>query len=448
MTTPNQPEGDNPQGWAAPTGGEIPPVTPEPGSSQFGPQNGQTQYGQQTPQYGQQAPQYGQPQYGQQAPEQQWGQPTGPQYGQQAPQYGQPQYGQQAPQYGQPQYSQQQYGQAQYGQVPGYGAPQMPRSHKPGIIPLRPLALGEIYDGAFGALRKDPKVMLGLVALVVAIITFATGILGFVLAKWIRQTDLGMTLDREFDYLFGSDFANAGLTGFGITSGTMTIDLLTSLGLLVATSLCTGLVVVAISQAVLNKKIGAAEVFDRSKKRIWGLLGVSLLPSLIMGVIIFVAILLTGLLVSVTESAASFLVLLVLIPGVVILSLLFMIRWLLAPAILILEERKVIASLKRSWQLTKGSFWRLFGIYLLTSIIASLIAGLIAGVLGIASGLLFPQGYDVNFGALVSTLLVQVVSYTLTIAFTVAVISILYIDIRMRREALDVELTAAANFDA
>lgn len=444
MTTPNQPEGDNPQGWAAPTGGaNPPPVSPDPNSPQYG--STTPQYGPTTPQYGQQAPegQWGQPaqpQYGQQAPEGQWGQPA-------APQYGQPQYGQQAPQYGQPQYGQQQYGQQQYGQAPGYGPPQLPLQTKPGIIPLRPLALGEIYDGAFGALRKDPKVMLGLVALVVAAITFATGILGFVLAKWVRQTEFGRDLDREFNYLFGSDFANAGLGGFGLSAGSMTIDLLTSAGLLIALSLCTGLVVVAISQAVLNKKIGAAEVFDRSKKRIWGLLGVSLLPSLLIGAIIFVLFLLIGVLIAASGSPESLWLLLLFIPAVIIFSLVIMIRWLLAPAVLILEERKVFASLKRSWQLTKGSFWRLFGIYLLTSIIASLIAGLISGVLGIITGLLFPQAYDVSFGALVGTLLVQVVSYTLTIAFTVAVISILYIDIRMRREALDVELTAAANFD-
>ena len=72
---------------------------------------------------------------------------------------------------------------------------------------------------------------------------------------------------------------------------------------------------------------------------------------------------------------------------------------------------------------------------------------MISGVLDVIAQLLFPAGMDVSFGALFSSLLVQVIANTLTVAFTVAVISLLYIDIRMRREALDVELQAAANYD-
>lgn len=93
--------------------------------SQYGPQYGQPQYGQQ---YG---PQYGVPQYGAQ---------YGPQYGQ--PQYGPP-YGQQ---YGQPEYGQPPYGQPEYGQ-PQYGEPypqQQPPPQGPPPGPYGPPA-------AFGA---------------------------------------------------------------------------------------------------------------------------------------------------------------------------------------------------------------------------------------------------------------------------------------------------------
>ena len=38
----------------------------------------------------------------------------------------------------------------------------------------------------------------------------------------------------------------------------------------------------------------------------------------------------------------------------------------------------------------------------------------------------------------------NVLTYTITTAFTAAVTALLYIDLRMRREGLDVELTAAA----
>src|SRR3984885_11885612 len=89
--------------------------------------------------------------------------------GPQQPSFGQQPYGQQP--YGQQPYGQQPgYGQQPYGQ-PGYGLPQYggspygqwtPPAPKPGVIPLRPLSVGEILDGAFTAVRRNPKATLGL----------------------------------------------------------------------------------------------------------------------------------------------------------------------------------------------------------------------------------------------------------------------------------------------
>jgi len=42
-----------------------------------------------------------------------------------------------------------------------------PRVAKPGIIPLRPLTLSEIFNGGVGYIRSNPKATLGLTATVV-----------------------------------------------------------------------------------------------------------------------------------------------------------------------------------------------------------------------------------------------------------------------------------------
>src|ERR1035438_3501001 len=49
--------------------------------------------------------------------------------------------------------------------------PQSPMltAHKPGIVPLRPLQLGDILDGAIKAIRFNPKSMVGLSAIVLAV---------------------------------------------------------------------------------------------------------------------------------------------------------------------------------------------------------------------------------------------------------------------------------------
>src|SRR5665811_2233450 len=42
-------------------------------------------------------------------------------------------------------------------------------AHKPGIVPLRPLQFGDILDGAVKAVRFNPKSMVGLSAIVLAV---------------------------------------------------------------------------------------------------------------------------------------------------------------------------------------------------------------------------------------------------------------------------------------
>src|SRR3954451_2889907 len=51
----------------------------------------------------------------------------------------------------------------------GAWAPYVPAAPRPGIIPLRPLSVGEILDGAFTAIRRYPRTVLGLSAGVAAV---------------------------------------------------------------------------------------------------------------------------------------------------------------------------------------------------------------------------------------------------------------------------------------
>ena len=56
-------------------------------------------------------------------------------------------------------------GQPPPGQWPRYGE----AAPKPGVIPLRPLGVSEILDGAFASIRRNPKAILGLAAVVMTI---------------------------------------------------------------------------------------------------------------------------------------------------------------------------------------------------------------------------------------------------------------------------------------
>lgn len=85
---------------------------------------------------------------------------------------------------GQPQWGQNQQ-QPQWGQQPGWPVPPPGGFHgyqappKPGIIPLRPLGLGEILDGAFQACRRNPLSTFGTAILFQVIVAVLTVLLTF-----------------------------------------------------------------------------------------------------------------------------------------------------------------------------------------------------------------------------------------------------------------------------
>src|SRR6516225_8193246 len=108
-----------------------------------------------------------------------YGQQPGPGYG--PPGSGQPGYGQTG--YGQG-YGQPGYGQPGYG--PGTGQPGWappPAAPKPGVIPLRPIAVGEILDGAFTSIRRNPKATIGIAAIVLTVSAVITTALEYSLLK-------------------------------------------------------------------------------------------------------------------------------------------------------------------------------------------------------------------------------------------------------------------------
>jgi hypothetical protein len=97
--------------------------------------------------------------------------------------YGTPGPSAPGPGYGQPGYGQPGYGQPGYDTPgPGYGAPPggwapPPQAPKPDVIPLRPVAVGEIFGGALTSVRRNPKATLAIAAVVLtisAVITTST----------------------------------------------------------------------------------------------------------------------------------------------------------------------------------------------------------------------------------------------------------------------------------
>ena len=339
-------------------------------------------------------------------------------------------------QYGGSPYGGQQYGGSPYGAPQGFGgAGYRPLAARPGIIPLRPLSLGEIYDGAFGAIRKNPKVMLGVVALVIAVATIIATIIGYMTAPAVNRWFAGF-LD-ELD-----PTGAAGLDGAG---GELSTTLFVTLAVSIASVVATGLLIVAISRSVINKPFTTGDLWAQVRTKVVGLLVIALLPSVAIAVLATVLLVLVYLLAQTAPAGAVAVISLLVVAVLVVAAVWLSVRFMLTAAVYVLEGQGLGQALRRGWTLSRGSFWRLLGIYVLSNIITNTVAQLILFPATLVAELLFPGGYLTSPGGLVLLTLAQVVAFTITTAFLSSVIALLYIDVRMRREGLDVELAAAAD---
>lgn len=295
---------------------------------------------------------------------------------------------------------------------------------KPGVIPLRPLGLGEILDGAISTMRAHPRPMLGVSAIVVTISQLITLAATYPLLDDInRVLDPNASPDEVFDFLGTSLAVN------GVTAAI----------LLLARVFLSGFLTIVVGKAVLGQPIGFAEVWSRVRPRLGALLGMTLLYF----AVAIGAALVIGFLVIIAPPFGVF-VLLAAIPVAIWLFVLFS----LATPALLLEDAPIRRAFGRSRALVRGSWWRIFGITLLSGIIAGVVALVITAPFEYFGGG-FDQVLTTEPVAPTGTYLLLVtiggiVASTITEPFAAGVTVLLYTDQRMRREGMDIELARAA----
>ncbi len=214
---------------------------------------------------------------------------------------------------------------------------------------------------------------------------------------------------------------------------------------MVVTPVIEGILTVSVSQSVIGRKLTVSETWQRLRPRVWVLIGWALLRSLAAAVLlfayVFVAVLATAAVAQASEGLAVLLGLMFFFGGLVLFVWIWVRLLMVAPA-LALEGQRLWATVGRAWRLTRQSFWRLFGIVLLTIVMISVVASIITWPLGMIPVMSSASG--TGFEMLAVTTLSSVISSALSTIFMSAVVALLYIDLRMRREGLDVALAAAA----
>lgn len=329
---------------------------------------------------------------------------------------------------------------------PGWGAPPAPPSAppvgyaaapaalQPGIVPLRPLTVGELLDGAFRSVRANPTVMFGLTALVVTSAVVIQSVL-----QWYVQ---GLLAGYFVDSFRDIDPAGDELSGTFAASTASALTQAPILGISIA--ILTGLLIVSVSRSVIGQRVSASEVWAKVKPRALALVGFSLVYNL---VVALAALVLAGLVVLLFLNEQYGLGLAAGLVGVLVYFVFaawLAVRVLLVPPVLVLEGLSFRRAIARAWRLSRGSFWRLFGVLLLAGIIVGIVASIITAPGAFASLIIFPFADPTDLGPLVVNAVTLTIAQTISTVFIAAVVALQYIDVRMRREGLDVALARAA----
>ncbi|MFJ4026516.1 glycerophosphoryl diester phosphodiesterase membrane domain-containing protein [Paenarthrobacter sp. NPDC089989] len=375
----------------------------------------------QPPQAGGQAGWGSQPQWGGQ---QQWPAPPG-----HGPWQGQPPNGMPG---GQPQPYGQPYG-PQHGQP--YGQPLYVAPPKPGVIPLRPLQFGEFFDGAFQTIRRNAASMVGSALIVQA----ASGILGGVLTVAVLPAlESLQSVNRRADL---DDFLGPVI---GFIAAIMGVAILAAL----LGSVLQGVFAVPVLRSVLNRRTGFRQMWKLAARRIWPLLGVAALLTFV-GLLAVAAVVGVAVLLVMAMGPAGIALAIPLWIGGLILFVWIGLKLMFAPAAIVVERVGVYDGLLRSWQLTKNSWWRILGITLVVSIMVGVIGNVVQIPVNLATegvGTVFsphPDAASMSSNFLVATIISTIIAVlvgSVTFAFQTSVTALIYVDLRMRREGLDVEL--------
>ena len=312
---------------------------------------------------------------------------------------------------------------------------------RPGIIPLHPLSFGTILGRSFAALRQNPRVLLGF-ALVVQTVAYLLALGGVLAAAWasFSRLDTLRPGTDEYDTVMAGSIALTAVAGIVL-----------SLALGALSVIVQGIVVVEVAHAAVSEKLTLGQLWRQIKPIVWRLFGYSLLVVVAMSVLIVVlgAFVVGAAIVS--PFAAIPVVLLALAAGVPLYWWLS-IKLLLVPAAIIMEHATIRQALGRSWSLTRGRFWATLGVIFLIGLVFGAVAQVLSFPLSFLAGwlstVIAPTGASgpseiisllaVSLLAQVLTLLVQSVAIVVQSTAT----AIIYIDCRMRREGLDLDLLA------
>jgi hypothetical protein len=297
---------------------------------------------------------------------------------------------------------------------------------------LRPLGVGDIVDRVFSVYRGRPLLFIALSAVPYLALFLVIG--GIALSLGALLVPLGPFIDALSDSLT-------------VTTGTRpNVPITPAIGTAIVALVVLGAIAVLVSVLFLSVQIGA--LVDAASARYLGRettvgasfrAGLRVAPKIIVtGLLLFLSLTVGWLalffLVAVANNALIATV--GILAGLVATVFVFA-SWLVAPVVAALEPVGPLHAVRRSWWLSHGHRWRILGLQILLVVLQAVLSTLISFIFIAA----FISDAVVR---LVLQNIVNVIATVLWAPIEWGTFTILYFDLRVRKEALDLQLAAEA----
>jgi hypothetical protein len=267
--------------------------------------------------------------------------------------------------------------------------------YRPGAVAtpaLRPLAIGEVLDVAIKITFRHARTL----ALVVLIVVAPAQILSAAVSVSQPETFLdveGSSVPSDQDVA----------TTIGAFAAIIVLALLSS-------TLATGACFKAIVDAYLGSTPSWRSSLAFAARRLHSLIWLSILAYVL----------------------GAFALL-----GLIVLGVWLFVSWTVAVPAMLTEDVRGLKALRRSFRLVRGMWWRTFAIFLLGFILAGVLSSIIQGIVASLS-----FAADSTAAEFVLTSIGGILGALISTPFSAAFITVLYVDLRVRKEGFDLQLLA------
>jgi len=298
---------------------------------------------------------------------------------------------------------------------------------------LRPLGVGDVLDRTFNVYRSKPLLFIGLSAiwylvLVLVFIVLAVAVFAGALATFASQANRANSpLAGNPELLAG---AIAGVIGFVIVGVVLAILLF---------SAQSASLVDAGSRRYLSREATIGESFRAGISAAGRLFLAGLVVLLAILALWAVVFIVAGIIAAVARGGGIGILAFVLAGLLALVGTFYLgASWLVAPVVVVLEKAGPMSALRRAWRLSEGNRWRIIGIQALLVILNVVLSVLLGGLFAIGA-----QSGQPGIGSVLQSL-VNLASTIVWAPVEWIAFTVLYYDLRVRKEAFDLQLAAEA----